>query len=45
MTSSPAAETPGGPWISGNFAVGTHSAGETSGENFAVATTLEDALH
>nr|WP_274707954.1 S1 family peptidase [Arthrobacter sp. H16F315] len=34
----------GGPWISGNFAVGTHSAGETSGENFAIATTLEDAL-
>ena len=34
----------GGPWISGNFAVGTHSAGETAGENFAIATTLEDAL-
>ncbi|MDR7085073.1 hypothetical protein J2X01_004393 [Arthrobacter ginsengisoli] len=34
----------GGPWISGNFAVGTHSAGETSGANFAIATTLEDAL-
>jgi hypothetical protein len=34
----------GGPWISGNFAVGTHSAGETSGDNFAIATTLEDAL-
>lgn len=34
----------GGPWISGNYAVGTHSAGETSGENFAIATTLEDAL-
>ncbi|HSO17349.1 MAG TPA: S1 family peptidase [Arthrobacter sp.] len=34
----------GGPWISGNFAVGTHSAGETSGENFAIATTLQDAL-
>ena len=34
----------GGPWISGNFAVGTHSAGETSGEKFAIATTLEDAL-
>ena len=24
--------------------MGTHSAGETSGENFAIATTLEDAL-
>ena len=34
----------GGPWISGNFAVGTHSAGETSGDNFAIATTLQDAL-
>lgn len=34
----------GGPWISGNFAVGTHSAGETSGENFAIATTLEDSM-
>ncbi|MBT2596562.1 trypsin-like serine protease [Arthrobacter sp. ISL-72] len=39
----------GGPWISGNFAVGTHSAGDAvvPGEpvnNFAVATTLEDAL-
>ncbi len=36
----------GGPWISGNFAVGTHSAGEPQGapQNFAVATTLEDAL-
>ncbi len=34
----------GGPWISGNFAVGTHSAGETSGDNYAIATTLEDAL-
>lgn len=34
----------GGPWISGNYAVGTHSAGETSGENFAIATTLEDSL-
>ncbi|MGP4031826.1 LPXTG cell wall anchor domain-containing protein [Pseudarthrobacter sp. 1C304] len=34
----------GGPWISGNFAVGTHTAGETSGENFAIATTLADAL-
>ena len=34
----------GGPWISGNFAVGSHSAGETAGDNFAIATTLEDAL-
>ncbi|MFF1382148.1 trypsin-like serine protease [Arthrobacter sp. NPDC058288] len=39
----------GGPWISGNFAVGTHSAGdqEVPGQpinNFAVATTLEDAM-
>lgn len=36
----------GGPWISGNFAVGTHSAGENSGaiEKFAVATTLADSL-
>lgn len=36
----------GGPWISGNFAVGTHSAGEPAGaaQNFAVAATLEDAL-
>ena len=39
----------GGPWISGNFAVGTHSAGDTEipGQpvnNFAVATTLEDAM-
>ena len=34
----------GGPWISGNYAVGTHSAGETSGKNFAIATTLEDSL-
>jgi hypothetical protein len=34
----------GGPWISGNYAVGTHSAGETSGANFAIATTLEDSL-
>lgn len=36
----------GGPWISGNFAVGTHSAGDAagSGPNFAVATTLEDAM-
>lgn len=35
----------GGPWISGNYAVGTHSAGEPQGApNFAVATSLEDAL-
>jgi hypothetical protein len=35
----------GGPWISGNFAVGTHSAGEPQGApNFAVATSLEDAM-
>ncbi|MDQ0819770.1 LPXTG-motif cell wall-anchored protein [Arthrobacter sp. V4I6] len=36
----------GGPWISGNFAVGTHSAGDGGGgtENFAIATTLEDSL-
>ena len=36
----------GGPWISGNFAVGTHSAGDGVGatENFAIATTLEDSL-
>ncbi|SDK43860.1 Trypsin [Arthrobacter sp. ov407] len=41
----------GGPWISGNFAVGIHSAGEPRPEpgkpplpNFAVATTLQDAL-
>ncbi|CAN7476152.1 trypsin-like serine protease [Arthrobacter sp. LjRoot78] len=39
----------GGPWISGNFAVGTHSAGDqvVAGQpinNFAVATTLEDAM-
>ena len=36
----------GGPWISGNFAVGTHSAGDAPGSaaNFAVATTLEDAM-
>jgi hypothetical protein len=36
----------GGPWISGNFAVGTHSAGDAPGSaaNFAVATTLEDAV-
>ncbi|MCU1519809.1 MAG: hypothetical protein JWN19_194 [Arthrobacter sp.] len=36
----------GGPWISGNFGVGTHSAGDGGGaaENFAIATTLEDSL-
>ncbi|QOD05551.1 peptidase [Pseudarthrobacter sp. BIM B-2242] len=41
----------GGPWLSGNYAVGTHAAGEEAprpGEaapaNFAVAATLEDAL-
>ena len=41
----------GGPWISGNFAVGTHSAGEAppaegqpAAPNFAIATTLEDSL-
>lgn len=35
----------GGPWISGNFAVGIHSAGESGGaENFALAATLQDAL-
>ncbi|MHC6593069.1 S1 family peptidase [Arthrobacter sp. C152] len=35
----------GGPWISGNFGVGTHSAGEWGGpQNFAVAATLEDSL-
>ena len=41
----------GGPWLSGNYAVGTHSAGEEAPRpneappvNFAVAATLEDAL-
>jgi hypothetical protein len=36
----------GGPWISGNYAVGTHSAGNSTGsaENFAVAATLEDSM-
>lgn len=41
----------GGPWLSGNYAVGTHSAGEGAPRpneplpvNFAVAATLEDAL-
>lgn len=40
----------GGPWISGNYAVGTHSAGDDPQPdmppppNFAVAATLEDSL-
>jgi len=36
----------GGPWVSGNYAVGTHSAGNSSDstENFAVAATLEDSM-
>ncbi|MBT2549472.1 S1 family peptidase [Arthrobacter sp. ISL-65] len=36
----------GGPWISGNYAVGTHSAGNSrfSAENFAVAATLEESM-
>jgi hypothetical protein len=36
----------GGPWLSGNYAVGIHTAGEGAGAlvNFAVAATLEDAL-
>lgn len=40
----------GGPWVSGNYAVGTHSAGDTPDENgnfvknFAIAATLEDSL-
>ena len=40
----------GGPWISGNYAVGTHSAGddpqpnEPPPPNFAVAATLEESL-
>jgi streptogrisin C len=36
----------GGPWISGTYAVGTHSAGNSSDstENFAVAATLEDSM-
>ncbi|MFF2318982.1 S1 family peptidase [Arthrobacter sp. NPDC058097] len=36
----------GGPWISGNYAVGTHSAGNSndSTENFAVAATLRDSM-
>lgn len=40
----------GGPWISGNYAVGTHSAGDDpqpndpTPPNFAVAATLDDSL-
>ncbi|WP_087872117.1 S1 family peptidase [Arthrobacter globiformis] len=36
----------GGPWISGNYAVGTHSAGNSadSVENFAVAATLQHSM-
>lgn len=40
----------GGPWISGNYAVGTHSAGddprpnEPAPANFAVAATLDESL-
>ncbi|MCU1434161.1 MAG: hypothetical protein JWR71_886 [Pseudarthrobacter sp.] len=41
----------GGPWLSGNYAVGTHAAGEEAPRpgqappaNFAVAATLQDAL-
>jgi hypothetical protein len=36
----------GGPWISGHYAVGTHSAGNPrrSLENYAVAATLQDSL-
>lgn len=36
----------GGPWISGNYAVGTHSAGNSRAtiENFAVAATLQESL-
>lgn len=35
----------GGPWVSGNYAVGTHAAGETSGQqNVAIAATLRDSL-
>ena len=40
----------GGPWISGNYAVGTHSAGDDPQPdmppppNFAVAATLDDSL-
>jgi streptogrisin C len=40
----------GGPWVSGNYAVGTHSAGDTPDangnfvKNFAIAATLDDAM-
>ncbi|WP_240484196.1 S1 family peptidase [Pseudarthrobacter sulfonivorans] len=41
----------GGPWVSGNYAVGTHSGGEDAPKpnealpvNFAVAATLQDSL-
>lgn len=36
----------GGPWLSGNYAVGIHAAGEGAGApvNFAVAATLVDAM-
>lgn len=36
----------GGPWVSGNYAVGTHSAGNSrrSIQNYAVAATLQDSL-
>jgi len=36
----------GGPWLSGNYAVGIHAAGEGAGApvNFAVAASLDDAL-
>lgn len=36
----------GGPWISGNYAVGTHSAGNprSSLGNYAVGATLQDSL-
>jgi streptogrisin C len=35
----------GGPWVSGNYALGIHSGGEDIGEarNFAIAGTLDDA--
>ncbi|HET7140630.1 MAG TPA: hypothetical protein VFI36_10755, partial [Arthrobacter sp.] len=36
----------GGPWISGNFAVGTHTGAESVGivQTLAIAATLEDSL-
>lgn len=36
----------GGPWISGNFAVGTHTGAESVGDvqTLAIAATLEDSL-